>query len=235
MGAFFTKKMKLGEIFINGEEYNHIVNARRLREGDEVIFIDGKGNKGYGSIKEINFKRKSLKVEIKKIEREKELPEIWLAQSVIKRMDFIIEKATELGVKGIFPIITRYTSFIPERKVERWKRISLSACKQSCRAKLPYIENPVFFEDFLKKSEKFRLKLIADIDGEYRLREIFSNEQDKLPLVVCIGPEGGFKREEINKAKEYGFIPFTLGKKILRGETASIVSLGIIFEFIGEN
>ena len=157
-----------------------------------------------------------------------------LYMGIIKaaRFELFIEKAVEIGVKKIIPLITeRSFKELSAHKVSRWKAIAVSAMKQSRRSVLPDIMQPVLFQDLMESTEKYHLKLIARNDKESRnytdvAGEIKAGTAGK--IAVLIGPEGGFTDSETEKAVENGFIRVKFGERRLRTETAGIVVLTTI-------
>lgn len=165
-------------------------------------------------------------------------------------MNFLIEKATELGVSCIIPILTEKSLvkmeeiseeddsifFAAKGKKERWRRLAIASLKQSLRSILPEIKNPIKFEEFLPQIKTFDLSLIASLEkGAKSLREFdelksqLRNPKDYLRhVLIMVGPEAGFSEEEISQAKSSGAIPITLGSRRLRTETAGIVLSSLV-------
>ncbi|MBW3005113.1 16S rRNA (uracil(1498)-N(3))-methyltransferase [Candidatus Woesearchaeota archaeon] len=227
---FFTKKLPSGQIVrIEGDEARHM-KVLRLNKGDQICLFDGTGNEIIGQITAIEPK----KVEIKVVAREKVsttgvLVDLAISVPKGKRWDWLIQKATELGVGRIIPILTKRGVVIPKKegKSERWSRIAVEAAKQSQRATVPGITEPVKFEDLLDFTDEYDLKLIASTTAKQDLKSALQKKKPKR-ILCLIGPEGGFTDEEEDKAKKRGFIPVKLGKEILRVETAGIAMIAMI-------
>jgi 16S rRNA (uracil1498-N3)-methyltransferase len=175
-----------------------------------------------------------------------------LAQAICKgaKMDFLIEKATEIGVSSIIPILTEKgvvkmgritaedgsTSLAAKKKTERWRRLAIASMKQSLRSILPDIQNPTKFDDFLPKIKTFDLSLIASLEkGAKNLKECdklkkrLRNPKDSLRhVLIMVGPEAGFTEKELSRAKAFGAIPISLGSRRLRTETAGILFSSLV-------
>jgi 16S rRNA (uracil1498-N3)-methyltransferase len=177
---------------------------------------------------------------------------ITLAQGITKgdKMDLIIQKATELGVGKIIPLITERSQIRHTYKVERWKKIALSASRQSGRDMIPEIDAPVDFTKFLERShprlEKgpacpvgkgkggFSGIIFSEEHKERNLKKVLSGFKDIKNITLLIGPEGGFSNKEVITAVEKGFIETSLGPRILRAETAPIAAISIIQYELGD-
>jgi 16S rRNA (uracil1498-N3)-methyltransferase len=159
-----------------------------------------------------------------------------LGQALAKgdKMDLIVEKATELGVRRIVPFLSSYTVPKPdkqqmERRQARWSKISLSAAKQSGRTQIPEILGLCDFEALLREPWHCDLKLLLwEKESVCGLAEIRGERPELKSVLLAIGPEGGFSSEEAAKAKEHGFRSIRLGKRILRTETAALAALSLV-------
>lgn len=227
---FYTKNIPKWQIVrIEGEEARHM-KVLRLKKGDQICLFDGSGNEIIGQITAIEPR----KVEIRAITRQKVrttgvLVDLATAVPKGKRWDWLIQKATELGVCRIIPILTKRGVVIPKKegKSERWTRIAVEAAKQSQRATVPGITEPVKFEEILDFTGEYDMKLIALQTAEQPLKKALPKKRPAR-ILCMIGPEGGFTDEEIKKAKKRGFIPVKLGKETIRIETAGIAMLSMI-------
>ena len=168
-------------------------------------------------------------------------PRILLAQALLKgeHMDWIVQKATELGVYGIVPLITHRGVVRPQAtrisgQVSRWQRIALEAAQQSEQWHIPDIEPPCGSRQFfMEKVAPLKLMLVERAEGEsFRTLPLDSDPQDT--IVVAIGPEGGWSRDELTVAGEQGFRSTTLGPGILRSETASLAALTMLQSRLGK-
>lgn len=236
---------------IVGEEAKHILTVLRYQKGDTIDVVDGCGTKYKVLIQDLGKDYVEGKILSKKKKEYEPMAHLTLAQAICKgpRMDFLIEKATEIGVSTIIPIVTENTvvkigkitqesgSVSPgaRRKTERWKRLAIASMKQSLRSILPDIQNPIKFDDLLPKIKTFDLSLIASLEkGAKSLRECgelkkrLRNKEALRNVLVMVGPEAGFTEDELSKAKAVGAIPITLGSRRLRTETAGIVFSSLV-------
>lgn len=214
---------------ISGKDVHYLINVLRIRQSDELYILDGKGNLYRAEIISINKKKIAVKINnIEKVNTESPL-QLILVQSILKgeKTDFVIQKATELGVKEIYPVISSRTIVRKTEKHKRWLRIAEEAVKQCGRTEIPVIHEPIPFEEFLKKQDE-RFKGFIFYEGSKKgLKEILPDE--KTSKIYCImGPEGGFSQDEINMAVSRGFIIAGLGPRILRAETATITALSLL-------
>jgi 16S rRNA (uracil1498-N3)-methyltransferase len=222
---FFSENFE----FIEGEEFHHLYNVLRHNVGDKILAFDGKLNEYLCEIVEIQKNRARIK-KIEKIENIEYDFNIAIAPALIKKENFelMLEKVVEIGVKEIYPIITKYSVVKIREKKERWEKIILNACKQSHRQIIPKLHNILTLNEIAQISKNYSLKLFANPKSS---RNLFSFEKAN-NVIILIGPEGGFSEEEENYLKSNGFFDFSLGNFILRSETAAIVSVGLIAHFL---
>ena len=236
MKIFFTEPslIKGNFLFLKEEEFHHCANVLRLEGEDEIRVVDGRGYEYIVMIRKINRRERKIKCEILKKEKSKKEPSTYvaLAQGIIKgeRMELVLEKATELGIMEIIPMISDRSVRIPKKIPERWKRKMISAMKQSGRAFLPKLSEPKTFDEVISMGSNFEGAFLADPSGDKRLLEL----HDGMKILMAIGPEGGFTDDETRKARERGFYIFNMGQRILRSETAGIAALAILFAKTGE-
>ena len=228
-------RIEKGMLKVEGSEVRHIRRALRLRAGDGIVVFDGSGREYEGTIVEEG--PSSVLIEIQNIissERESPL-EITLAQSLLKgeKMDTLIQKATELGAKEIIPFFSsRSVPLLDKSKrlkrYHRWERIAVEASKQCGRGVIPRIEPLQDYFEMLQAPSPDSLRLILWEKEGASLKEILKTSKEKTKIFFIVGPEGGVSNEEVERAKEVGFIPVNLGKRILRSETASLCLLSIL-------
>jgi len=237
MPKFYVSEPRIEKemLRIEGDEVRHIRKVFRLKAGDEIVVFDGSGKEYEGKIIEEGPSSVVILVEsILSTKRESPL-EITLAQSLLKgeKMDYLIQKATELGVKEIIPFFSSRSVPLLERsrrmrRHDRWERIAIEASKQCGRGVVPKILPLQDYSEMLQNISTDLLRLILwEKEGE-RLKEVLEGSKEKRKIFFIIGPEGGLNQEEVGDAKEKGFIPVTLGKRILRSETASLCLLSIL-------
>jgi 16S rRNA (uracil1498-N3)-methyltransferase len=160
---------------------------------------------------------------------------VTLAQSLLKgeKMDYLIQKATELGVKEIIPFFSSRSVPLLEKsrglkRHLRWEKIAIEASKQCGRGMVPKIESLQDYSDMLHAASTDDLRLILWERDGIKLKEALERSREKTKIFFVIGPEGGFSQDEVDKAKGAGFAAVTLGKRILRAETASLCLLSIL-------
>jgi 16S rRNA (uracil1498-N3)-methyltransferase len=240
-------------ITVSGEDVRHIGAVLRMKTGDELLLCDGKGTEY--SVKISHVDRSGIKAEIvSKTRREIAYPRVTLGQGLPKsdRMDWIAQKATELGVATIAPLVTERTIVKvkdEEKRVSRWQKICREAAMQSSRPDIPNVEAIQMFPDFLRtppapsvcecsrerraNAELQTLKLLLWEEGTKPIKDILRGSQGIKHIIVLVGPEGGFSPAEAALATSRGFHPVSLGPNILRTETAAIAVLSMIgYEFL---
>jgi len=245
MYHFFVDRSQVTEnkIYITGSDVNHIRTVLRMGKGEDLAISDG-SNKLYHcriiAVKEEEIVTAILSVK----ENFVELPaEIYLFQGLPKadKMEWIIQKAVELGAAAIVPMATNRAIVKLDEKREqskqkRWKAIAESAAKQSGRGVIPEIFPMMSLKEayaFVKEKE-FETKLIPYecAEGMEHTRELIGKIKSGSRIAIFIGPEGGFEKEEIAAAIEAGIEPITLGKRILRTETAGMAVLAVLMFYL---
>ena len=220
---------------IEGDEVRHIRKVLRLKRGDEIVVFNGSGKEYGGTIVEEG--PSSVVIMIQNIfssKTESQL-EITLAQSLLKgdKMDYLIQKATELGVKEIIPFFSSRSVPLLEKsrrlkRYHRWERIAVEASKQCGRGVVLKIEPLQDYSEILRTASPDSLRLILWEREGVRLKEALERSKEKTKIFFIIGPEGGLREEEVDQAKRNGFTPVTLGRRILRSETASLCLVSIL-------
>lgn len=240
MNQFFVEPGQIREkkIFITGKDVNHIKNVLRMKIGEELSVSNGCDGKEYRGIIE-EFTDDAVVCALAFVKEDGvELPsKVYLYQGLPKadKMELIIQKAVELGVYEIIPVATkRAVVKLDEKKskskIARWQAISEAAAKQSKRAIIPSVADVLSFKEALKECQKAKVKVIPYelAEGMDKTKEIISDLKPGQDVAIFIGPEGGFDDAEIEAAIEVGVIPVTLGKRILRTETAGFTILSWI-------
>jgi len=237
------------QIELTGEDHNHIKNVLRMKRGEKVVINDTKGIShicalaGFGEGCSCFDEEESYPCET-------ELPvKLVLYQGIPKKdkMDLIIEKAVELGVSRIVPVMTKRVIVKIEddkkeaRKLERWRAIAKSAAMQSGRGIIPCVDGVMTFKQALDDAGRADKTLIPYEESETlgctmeSSREIVGNLKGAKSVGIFIGPEGGFEASEVEEAMKAGALPISLGKRILRTETAGLTALSIIMFSLEEN
>jgi len=241
VSRFYVPKefIKEERIFISGDEAHHILDVMRLKVSDEVLTFDGAGNEYAGYIKEIG--RGSLVVEITKTSRAGPAgrARVTLIQAIPKKekMDYIVEKSTELGVQRIVPAITARTIVDWDEKkrsahLGRWQKIAKEASKQCGRSDIPSIEPVKDISAAFRNVKDHDLRLIAALsDKAVSIKDALKGFGEGT-VAVAIGPEGDFTADEIREALEKRFKLINLGPRILKSDTAGLALLSILnYEF----
>jgi 16S rRNA (uracil1498-N3)-methyltransferase len=241
MARFFLSPEAWGaQARLTGDEAKHAAQVLRLRPGDRITVFDGRGRSAAAEVLEVARSEIRLALGAEVI-RPPLAPEIVLAQAVPKgkTMDLIVQKAVELGVSAIQPLITRHTVVQVEedeasRKSAKWQRAALEACKQCGQDLLPEVLPVRDFADWLADSSG-DLKIIASLfPGARPLREILRDAGIPGRVTLLVGPEGDFSATEGAAAVEAGFLPASLGSIVLRAETAAFFGISAIrYEFMG--
>ena len=245
MHKFFVARdsFTIDSVKIQGEDVKHMYKVLRLGSGDKISINDCMGREYIGEIVEISKSEVNIKL-IEEIDLNNESSlSINLYQGLPKsaKMDLIVQKATELGVKKITPLITDRVELKSElgefRKTDRWRRIALEACKQSKRSFIPQVETPIEFNQLLLELKDIDLIVVPYENQEGKGIKAMMNEISNANIksaAVIIGPEGGFEKVEIEKLKAIGAHIITLGPRILRTETAGFVAVSILMYELGD-
>lgn len=240
MHRFFAEDLHITDnrITITGGDVNHIRNVLRMDPGDHICIVAGQDGKEYDcEILSLDGSRvETVICGVTACDRELQ-SRIVLFQGLPKsdKMELIIQKAVELGAESIIPVITERTivKLDPkkeENKRRRWMSISESAAKQSGRLCIPEVHKAVSFDEALRMARELDVNLIPYelAEGMDRTRELMSGIQPGRSVGIFIGPEGGFAADEVRKAVAAGVEPVTLGKRILRTETAGLATLAML-------
>jgi len=245
MSRFYVSKEKINtkknEILIEGEEFHHAIDVMRLKDSDKVIIFDGTGNEYTGFINKIDPKSKKATVEVVKIETPSsgKTSEVVLAQAIPKKgkMDYIVEKATELGVKRIVPLVTGRTIVRPgegggEKKVSRWRKLAIESAKQSGRADIPAVSEVTPFKKAIEEIERYDLALFACLSGKTVSLKKAVGDFKSGKIIVFVGPEGDFTAEEISLASGKNCRQVSLGWRVLKSDTAGLFLISVLdYEF----
>ena len=247
MYRFYVSADQLAEkeVFISGGDVNHIKNVLRLEVGDWIVACDGNGTDYVSRIQSICSDE--VVASIEKVQPTgTELPvKITLFQGMPKKdkLELIIQKAVELGACEIVPVMTKRTvvKLSEEKKInkrlERWQSIAYAAAKQCDRGIIPTVHKPVSYEEALAMADQLDYNVIPyELQtGMEEARKIVDQACKQRSLGIFIGPEGGFEPEEVERAMTRNIHPMTLGKRILRTETAGLALLSILmFQMQGE-
>lgn len=239
MNRFFGKSENIFSdyIIIDGADVNHIKNVLRMKTGEEVMVSGGNNTDYHCRISEISDDEIRLSI-VERLESDKELPaRIHIFQGLPKsdKMELIIQKCVELGVYEIVPVsmkrcVVKLDDKKASSKIARWQAISESAAKQSGRSIIPCVRNVMSYKEALNYAFTMDYTIVPYelAEGMEATKAALANIKPGMDVAVFIGPEGGFDVSEIAEAGEKGMIPISLGKRILRTETAGLAVMSII-------
>lgn len=245
MHRFFAEPSEVGEkeIRLTGPDVNHIRKVLRMREGEEILISDGQGRDFHCRIEAIEEEEVTAQI-LWVLDGNAELAsDITLFQGLPKgdKMEFIIQKCVELGVARIVPVNTKRTIVKLDAKkeqarIKRWSGISESAAKQSGRGRIPEVTGVKSFAEALEEAKKLNMCLIPyELARDMaQTREVLSSIKPGMSVGIFIGPEGGFEEEEVEQAEAAGARPITLGRRILRTETAGMAVLAMLVYLLEE-
>jgi 16S rRNA (uracil1498-N3)-methyltransferase len=232
---FFDPNQETGDqILITGSEAHHMTTVLRMQPGTEVELFDGRGAIIRGDILQLSSREVLIRILSRNTLHDSDTP-LTLAQAMLKgkKMDLLIQKATELGVHTFIPLITRYCEkrIHGKQQLDRWQRIMLEACKQ-CRRPIPMqIKEPVSIERLPLPENSNLIMGWEDEDSRPLSPALLRDNQ---PTLLLIGPEGGFPPDEVTLACNLGFCTVSLGPRILRAETAALAAMSII-QYLNHN
>lgn len=226
------------------EESHHLSRVLRMKAGDEAFVFDGRGREHLCSVSVVKDNNAQLEI-IRQLDNEVESPvDLTLAQALAKgeKFDLIVQKATELGARRIVPLATEQADVKlkderAEKRLERWRRISLEALKQSGRRTLVDISAPIALEQFITgleaEPDAARVALVFSERGGASINDALRAIGKESAVIALIGPEGGWSDDELRMLDERGARFITLGPRTLRTETAAIVALALVQHAFG--
>ena len=238
MRRFFIDRSAVGDgrAFISGELFRHLVTVLRMKNGDRLTLVDGTGEEHIGVITTVRDGEVEVRIdETRTVSPAGAYPAITLLQGVPKgeRMELILQKGTELGAAGFVPFLSSRT--IPRLsgdraadRIRRWERIVMEAARQSRRPDIPEVGALVTLAEALAAARQEVRLLLWEGERERGLTEFLDSTLYPASVAILVGPEGGLSREEAKEAMAAGFVPVTLGPRILRTETAGLAVLSIL-------
>lgn len=238
MSTFYVlpENVRAEKITILGGEAHHISRVLRYAVGDRLSAVDGRGMEYEVELEAVSSRRVEARILRKRKGEKDPSTKVTLAQAIPKgsKMDYLVEKATELGVDRLIPVISARSQVLPDgdSKVRRWQRIALGAMKQSGRSILPRVDGVARLAQVVESIPEQDLSLIAWEEGGRKLRDVIRRGVERVLLFV--GPEGGFPHQEVKLAVEKGAEPVSLGQRILRAETAGVVLLALLLYELGD-
>ena len=239
MHRFFVDENSIGNetITIVGSDVNHIANVLRMRVGETILISDGKDHEYICEISSISPDEVVATI-VDMNKESRELPiKVTLFQGLPKgdKMDAIIEKNIELGISSIVPVrmsrcVVKLDDAKAAKKVTKWNAKAESAAKQSKRGIVPFVENVVSYDEALKMASSYDVILLPYelAENMTQTREVLDNIKPGMSVCMFIGPEGGFGEDEAKKAIDIGAKNITLGRRILRTETAGMMLMSVL-------
>ena len=237
MARFFLPRKNIDDqrATVAGPELDHLRKVLRLGPGDPITFFDDAGWEHEAVIRSLSDQTAEIEI-VRSFQAERESPlKLTLAVGLTKgeKMDFVVEKATELGVQAIIPFVSAYTvPKLDQRKIEkrgeRWRKIALAAAKQCGRTHLPEISVLSDFEDLVRQTTSSLNLLFWEKETRQTLKQVYAADSAAPSILLVIGPEGGLSDEEAGLAQQHGFKPIGLGRRILRAETAAVTAASLV-------
>ncbi|MEE0862304.1 MAG: 16S rRNA (uracil(1498)-N(3))-methyltransferase [Lachnospiraceae bacterium] len=239
MHHFFVSPNQIDDkyVTITGGDVNHIKNVLRMKVDEELLISNGQDKDYYCKIEAISDDEIKALILDEEFEGTELPTELYLFQGLPKsdKMELIIQKAVELGVKEIIPVATkRCVVKLDDKKeaskIKRWQAISESAAKQSRRTIIPEISSVMSFKEAINRAKEFELGIIPyeNFKDMKETKEVLSKVQKGIKIGIFIGPEGGFEESEVQYALDNGIHPISLGKRILRTETAGLAIVSVL-------
>lgn len=239
MQHFFvtTDQVEKPYIYIEGSDVNHMRNVLRMKQGEQVSVSDGDNHKFLCRVDSYEKDRAVLEILETEASDAEPVSKIYLFQGLPKgdKMEWIIQKAVELGVYQVVPTamkrcVVRLDEKKAEKRTARWNEIARGAAKQSGRGRVPAVSRVVGFQEALSMAEELDIVLIPYelAAGMEHTRQVMKEVKPGQSVGIFIGPEGGFEKEEVCRAAEAGAKEITLGRRILRTETAGLAVLSIL-------
>ncbi len=220
------------ELCLDAEQAHYLSRVLRLKAGSEVLLFDGSGYEYPSLITEVDKKRVLLRPGTPILRNVESPLQIRLVQSISRgeRMDFVIQKATELGVHRISPVLTEFSvvklqADRASRRLAHWNKIAQSACEQCGRSRIPVIDEPSVLHDFLRANIPAECRLMLKPSAGTSLHQVDTAEST---IDLLIGPEGGISDTETEMLLDAGFNAVSLGPRVLRTETAALAAVAIL-------
>ncbi|MDP9532118.1 16S rRNA (uracil(1498)-N(3))-methyltransferase [Pseudomonas protegens] len=232
---FIDAPLSLGEHELPEAQAHYIGRVLRMAEGDALQVFDGSGMEFRGTLVEVGKKRVRVQLDESFAGQDESPLQIHLGQGLSRgeRMDWAIQKATELGVSEITPIFSercevRLKDERADKRLLHWRQVAISACEQCGRSRVPLIHAPVLLSDWIKQTQA-DLKLVL-----HPVAQPLESHAKPQTLAFLIGPEGGLSDAEVEQAHGAGFLPARLGPRVLRTETAPVVALAVAQQLWGD-
>lgn len=235
MHHFFVSDIRQDQAVFSDEQAHQIGRVLRLRPGERVMVLDNAGWQYEAELAEVG-RRVTAVLHARQPATNEPTSHLTLFQAVLKRDNFewVLQKGTEIGVTRFVPLITERTVAHPPHKLDRWQRILTEAAEQSRRGRIPQLAEPVRLADAWAEAQAAELALLPwEGAAQETLAAALAGKRPST-IAMLIGPEGGWTDDEVGNGRARGLIPVTLGPRILRAETAAIVSAALTMQLIGE-
>lgn len=211
----------------------HLLTVLRLKPGAALLLFDGSGNEFEAQLESHNGRSARVQIGVVHRARSESPLRVTLAQGISRgeRMDFTLQKAVELGIAKIMPLLTersvvRLDAGQAARKQAHWQQVVIGACEQSGRVRVPKVHAPLSLREFMAKHPLSGLGLLLDPDAALSIKNLPAPERNQ--VVLLVGPEGGLSEAETAAAQRAGFTAVSLGPRVLRTETAALVALSLL-------
>ncbi len=213
---------------------HHLRTVLRIKVGEHISFVDECPRRYQAKAISIHPGQMAFKIESETLRPTSKFPKIRLCVALIKRdkMDWMVQKATELGVSSISPVLTNRTVVRPDLKrgaqqVERWTKIAMEASQQSCRWDVPTLDRPIGLKTLFAEPPSNRERFIFSEQAPLSSCKADIEQEFSGSIILLIGPEGGWTSTELSEGEVAGYRPFSLGEQVLRTETAALAALSI--------
>ncbi|MBI5849160.1 MAG: 16S rRNA (uracil(1498)-N(3))-methyltransferase [Nitrospirae bacterium] len=238
MTRLFLDEAILAEkiVYITGEKAHYLSAVLRCKAHDNLLVTDRSGSVYAATISAITKKQATLNI-TGPFNQDNEPPlDIILFQGLLKgeKMDLVIQKSTELGATEIVPMITERSQVRETRKLQRWQKIAVESSRQCGRNRIPLIHEPAAFESVIMADGLPKGIICWEKEGVLPFSSSLEALKGQKQIVLCIGPEGGFSEKEVRQAESREFAVASLGKRILRAETAAISAIAISQYVLGD-
>lgn len=241
MHRFFIPQLYAAEMVIKDVDAKHISKVLRMKPGDKIQIVSDDGVTAIAEIVSLQADNVVVKCLEKLAESHEPSVKITLAQGLAKgeKMDFIIQKAVEMGASSIVPVamehsVVRLEGAKADKKVERWQKIAEAAAKQSKRDIIPQVQPVQTMQQMLANNDLLHKIIAYECEDRLGLKTALQSCDNLQELLLIIGPEGGISEFELELARKNGAVPVSLGKRILRAETAGVVALSAILYETGD-
>ncbi len=229
------------KVFISGDDVHHISRVLRSETGDQLICSNGNGLDVVAEIIIIEAEQVVCKIISEIKESRESRVRLIVAQALPKadKMDLIVQKGTEIGASAFIPFTSKRTivqldAKKEQKRIERWQKIVKEAAEQAHRSIIPNVFSVMKWEELLKHTKDYLTLIAYEQETTQTIAKVLDQHVDVDAIMLIIGPEGGFTEEEIKEAEKHGAIAISLGKRILRTETAGMVGAANIFYHIEE-